>query len=276
VALGIFAFMLPMIVIFPLYLSSYSPDEAVSAWTFLMFPGFFVIGIGLFNIVAALLHQYLGHKLTVGCIVGGGSLVAFSWYMAKHPYLYDENVISFYLFSLLLLIIPTLFYVMFRFSVDFWLRNAKGFSHTHIEKMKKGLRNYWLYERLQIEEGLGAVYYFNKIFVYLYVATLALTLCTGYLKIMSYVLCPMHVMLYITTAVITVFSNIQNNIEAFGKPVVLFRTKKGDRVEISSVLFDIIIVGFILVVGYINIMFATEIWGIPVPTITELFSYFTA
>lgn len=39
-----------------------------SAWTLLEYIGAFIIGIGLFNLVAAWLNQYLGHAVTIVCL----------------------------------------------------------------------------------------------------------------------------------------------------------------------------------------------------------------
>ena len=49
-----------------------------SPWLMLGCLGSLVFGIGLFNIVAAWLHQYLGHAVTVGCLSLGALMVAIS------------------------------------------------------------------------------------------------------------------------------------------------------------------------------------------------------
>ena len=43
--------------------------------------GSFIVGIGLFNIVAAWIHQYLGHLLTVLCLLGGTALTLLSLHL---------------------------------------------------------------------------------------------------------------------------------------------------------------------------------------------------
>lgn len=43
--------------------------------------GSFMIGIGLMNIVAAWIHQYLGHIITIICVLGGSILITFSFLM---------------------------------------------------------------------------------------------------------------------------------------------------------------------------------------------------
>ncbi|HWP21280.1 MAG TPA: hypothetical protein VN417_00960 [Candidatus Cryosericum sp.] len=47
-----------------------------SPWLMLGCLGSFVFGIGLFNIVAAWLHQYLGHAVTAVCLSLGALMVA--------------------------------------------------------------------------------------------------------------------------------------------------------------------------------------------------------
>lgn len=48
----------------------------------------------------------------------------------------------------------------FRFCVEACLR-AKGKSKTYIKKSKKGLRNYWFFEKVHREIGLGLGYQLN-------------------------------------------------------------------------------------------------------------------
>ena len=75
--LAIFAFFLPMLG-FPFSaLSIYHNDT--NAWIFLGLGGGFLVGVGLFNIVGAWLEQYLGHWVTILCLVLGGAMMAASW-----------------------------------------------------------------------------------------------------------------------------------------------------------------------------------------------------
>lgn len=41
--------------------------------------GTFIIGFGLFNLVAMILGQYLGHLVSVACFLTGGGLVVLDW-----------------------------------------------------------------------------------------------------------------------------------------------------------------------------------------------------
>lgn len=52
-----------------------------NGWILLGFFGGFVAGVGLFNLAAAWLHQYLGHFFTLACLLLGGALMAFTWFV---------------------------------------------------------------------------------------------------------------------------------------------------------------------------------------------------
>ena len=77
--IGITALMLPQI-IYLAYCLFINP--APNEWTLMLgYVGTFIVGIGLFNIVAAWIHQYLGHLLTAVCLLGGTALTLFSMYL---------------------------------------------------------------------------------------------------------------------------------------------------------------------------------------------------
>lgn len=71
VVLGIAALLAP----FALY-GVLTGGEVETAWGIVGGVGAFIVGIGLFNIVAAALKQYLGHLVTLGCFLLGGLLMA--------------------------------------------------------------------------------------------------------------------------------------------------------------------------------------------------------
>ena len=66
--------------VFLIYTQAINPAPN-SAWLMLGGLGTFIFGIGLFNFVAALLKQYLGHWLSISCFLIGSALVAIT--MAK-------------------------------------------------------------------------------------------------------------------------------------------------------------------------------------------------
>ena len=73
VLLGIFALLLPMIMYAFLVLPLAAP---ISVGGILGLAGGFVFGIGLFNFVAIILRQYLGHLVSILCFVIGGAMMA--------------------------------------------------------------------------------------------------------------------------------------------------------------------------------------------------------
>lgn len=78
VLLGIAALMVPVII----YLYFVIPIANNSAWMILGCIGSFVIGIGLFNFVAIIIKQYLGHLVSIFSFIAGGIMVALSlWLM---------------------------------------------------------------------------------------------------------------------------------------------------------------------------------------------------
>ena len=78
-AMGILAVMLPQI-IYLVYILVINP--APNEWTIMLgYVGAFIVGVGLFNIVAAWIDQYLGHWLTAVCLLGGTALTLLSLYL---------------------------------------------------------------------------------------------------------------------------------------------------------------------------------------------------
>lgn len=70
-ALGIVALLFPAI----LYLIFVIPCNINSPWIMLGWLGGFIIGIGLFNFVAIIIKQYLGHWVSIISFVLGGILI---------------------------------------------------------------------------------------------------------------------------------------------------------------------------------------------------------
>ena len=77
--IGIAVLMLPQVV-YLVYIIAINPSP--NEWTIMLgYLGTFVVGIGLFNIGAAWIHQYLGHLLTIVCLLGGTALTLFSMHL---------------------------------------------------------------------------------------------------------------------------------------------------------------------------------------------------
>jgi len=76
VILGIAALLLPAIVFCVLV-------ETESLWVMLGFAGGFVFGIGLFNFVAIIIKQYLGHWVSIVSFLIGGIMMLISWFLCN-------------------------------------------------------------------------------------------------------------------------------------------------------------------------------------------------
>ena len=71
VMLGMFALILPI----ALYLIFVIPYQINSPWIMLGWVGGFIIGIGLFNFVAIIIKQYLGHLVSILSFAIGSVLI---------------------------------------------------------------------------------------------------------------------------------------------------------------------------------------------------------
>ncbi|MBQ5321162.1 MAG: hypothetical protein J6K88_03775 [Oscillospiraceae bacterium] len=76
VILGLLALLLPAIIFCVLVRSD-------SGWIMLGFAGGFVFGIGLFNFVAIIIKQYLGHWVSILSFLVGGIMMLASWFLCK-------------------------------------------------------------------------------------------------------------------------------------------------------------------------------------------------
>ena len=261
VACGLGALVLPMIILllvtaiwFP------APD---SGFLLLAMVGCFIIGIGLFNIVAAWLDQYLGHKVTIGCFLVGGILVLIScviMYIPEVYALFDEQIVSYYFFTMLFLALPPVFYLPFRLAVDSWLRR-KRIDKNRIKKLKKGMMNFWWYEALHKECNLGLIYHLNKLVTIVYVFDLVLALTLGWIRFMVPVVSGMYAVVSILMSILSLFSSVQENMDAYGTPIVILRQTR-NRGYTSSLL-DIAIAAFPLMAGYASILMMLDVMGIP-------------
>lgn len=76
VLLGIAVLLLPAILFSALVGSE-------TGWVILGFAGGFVFGIGLFNFVAIIIKQYLGHWVSIVCFSLGSIMMFLSWYLCR-------------------------------------------------------------------------------------------------------------------------------------------------------------------------------------------------
>ena len=76
VILGITVLLLPAI-LFCVFVNT------ESGWIMLGFAGGFVFGIGLFNFVAIIIKQYLGHWVSIISFLAGGAMMLISWFLCR-------------------------------------------------------------------------------------------------------------------------------------------------------------------------------------------------
>ena len=261
VACGLGALVLPMIIL--LLVTAIWFPAPNSGFLLLAMVGCFIIGIGLFNIVAAWIGQYLGHKVTIGCFLVGGILVLIScviMYIPEVYALFDEQIVSYYFFTMLFLALPPLFYLPFRLAADSWLRR-KRIGKNRIKKLKKGMKNFWWYEALHKERNLGLIYHMNKFVTILYPINLVLAVTLGWLRFMVPVVSVLYAIVSILMSVLSLFSSVQENMDAYGTPIVILRRTR-NRGYTSSLL-DIAIAAFPLMAGYASILMMLDVMGIP-------------
>lgn len=183
--IGITVLFLPMLLLMLFCIFLYPAPN--SGFLILAFIGAFSIGIGFFNIVGAWIGQYLGHKVTAFCLLIGAALTAIAlviMYVPDFYRIFDEAAINHYFIQLIFCMLPPIYYVPFRVSFSEMIPEKTGLSEKRIERMKQGMRNYWLYESIHQEYDLGFRYMLNKVFLYLYVACTALFLLTGWHRVM--------------------------------------------------------------------------------------------
>lgn len=76
VMLGLAALLLPAILFSALV-------GTESGWVFLGFAGGFVFGIGLFNYIAIIIKQFLGHWVSIISFLIGGAMMLISYFLCR-------------------------------------------------------------------------------------------------------------------------------------------------------------------------------------------------
>ncbi|MBR6744177.1 MAG: hypothetical protein IKM00_03045 [Clostridia bacterium] len=262
---GIAAFLLPLIISI-IYIGRLNNGQDFSGFSILAALGALTVGVGLASLFFSFVFQYHRRKFSIICLSIGGFALALSFFMIKNPQFYDPTVSTFYFFALIMMVLPAIFYFLFRDGVEMWTKRKKRINKSKFRNLLKGKKNYWWYEALHKEVNLGFLYHLNKAFTVLFVLTFALTLLTGFKKEMSLMLCPLHIFVYMLSAVTTAFYRIQDNLDFHGKPFVIFgRSRNGG---IDSVIFDIIMVAMIgFIPAYVVLLMTAGIWGIALPNL---------
>ncbi len=266
VILGITAFILPMIGV--AVFTAIIDESAVKseAWIFLALLGAIIMGIGFFNIVAAIIHQHLGHKVTFICIFGGLALIALSAFLcldATVAQIINPDTLTFAFLSFVLCIATILYsYISFRLGVSHYLRTSKKLNGSSESKLKRGgfFKNRLLYKEIHKTVNMGAIYYFNAVYVYLFLFNTAFIFTFGLIKALSIVICATCILMHLTTAVMSVFAKIQNNLEDHGKPIILFARRSNGGID--CIFFDLLLLALPFIFAYGQLIATGDLWGI--------------
>ena len=256
VALGVFSFMLPLLLLIVYFVAG--GDEPVGGWAILAILGCLVIGVGLFNIVAAIIRQYLGHLLTAICLGGGGLIVALSIFMIEHPHLYDIDISMYYFVTLVFLLVPLIVYFFFRLNDIEYLSGKLKRRERTLRKSMKGKKNFWWYQKIHEEFDIGPIYYLNRAFTLLYLSAAAVTLVLGFFKATIPIVCAINLLTYAATAILWVYASVMYNINSYKSPIVLLRRSSTQRID-SSVL-DIFSVLFVVGVGWAEVKLCLDVF----------------
>ncbi len=208
VALGIFAFILPLIVLTTAIVVC---EGKPSGWYVLALAGCIVMGVGLFNLVAIIIKQYLGHLVTTICLLGGGLLVGISSIFMFVPEAYalvDEELTTFFFVTNAFYVFIAIFYVTFRGGV----RNYLGRRGIKAGGKMKGAKSFWFYSELYKSHKVGFVYGINLTFIISYILLGALILLGGYFRVMQIPIC---VVFSICSALLAIMNAFASD-EGFG------------------------------------------------------------
>lgn len=255
VFLGIIFLILPICL---LAIMNFIFDAPGSAWVVIGYIGSFIVGVGFFNLMMKFAKLSIGIKFSLFSVLIGGALIAVSELLVFNSHLFNEDLVNYYFISLIFIIATLIFYAFFRGSVNYYLQNCKKISKTNINKHKKGKRNYWWYEEIHKEFGIGKIYYLNKIYTILFLSVFSLHLILGFFKVTSIITCLLSIILYVFSAIMWLFTSIQNNIEEHGCAFVLLAQRRNKGID-SSVL-DLIIMLFFLGLAYAHIVITIGLW----------------
>ncbi len=263
VMLGILAFLTPLIlfIIFPLGI--FEEYALSTGWGGLAIVACLMMGVGFFNLVAAIIHQYLGHKLTIICIFGGGALVGISILFTFHPFfasLIPNDVVTLYFVTLLFLIVSAFLYFFFgRSGISMWLKRAR--KCTLSGKMTRGVANFLLYKEAHKQEGMGALYFVNIVFVLAFAIALAMSLLLGMIKIFAIPILSVCLIVYLLNIFFVVFLRLQENIDAYGTPIILIR-KNPSTGRYESIFTDILFILLPIGVATAHILLVGDLYGV--------------
>lgn len=148
-------------------------------------------------------------KFTVAMFLGCLLLIGISLTFSLIPEIYskiNESVLSFYAFGMMALITMALLYAYSRSGIDKGFR-LKGVSNSAINKLKKGTKNYWWYETLNREYGMGILYHCNKYFTIGFIIGTAVHMVLGWCLPFAWVSTAMFWVMGLTLSVLSIYAS---------------------------------------------------------------------
>lgn len=229
--------------------------------------GTLFVGAGLFLLLNYLFgKKRAGLLLPFGLIFIGGLLITMSelfLFCESFHGAFEEKAVNFYFISLIFMIVPCVIYPLFRSDLSDYAMLKSGLDEENFKKEKEegtGLANLLWMKDFNKAHKLGAPYYLNIVFTLLFGIDLLVLLFAGYMRAASYPVMLMSLFIYLSSFLMTVFSSCAVNIQKYGKPFVLF--ERDEKTGSRDTSFKLVIwLCFWVAIGYIHVMFASQIWS---------------
>lgn len=187
--------------------------------------GAFLLGIALFALLGLSRKDHSSvHYVMTGIFVAGIVLICISLILLYIPsvhLLFQEEFVDFYFAHWVFMTIPAIWYAIFRIALFNSFRREKK-SRTFLKKSMKGIKNYWWYEQLNSEHGLGWIYHMNKCFTIMFATSLGLHFIIGWCRAFSALIATIFAISCIPCSAMWVFSSMQISQDEFGNKIVLF------------------------------------------------------
>lgn len=161
-----------------------------------------------------------------------------------------------YFYHLFCLAFIGFWYWTFRLGIEQRLVRLRKISSMKLEKLKKGMKNYWFMEAIHQKVNLGRWYRINKIFVVLYFGILAIFLLGGCFPKVRLFISAVSLPLYCICIPMTILSNVEDNYERHDKPFVWFAIdKKIKKGAVDGIFVDLLVYGMIVMLAYTHVKF---------------------
>ena len=204
-----------------------SPNNAAFCAVGFIGAAIFGAGISLF------IYGKRAYKIIVTI---GIALAALSCLLMSKAGLTGEYSVPFYYCNISLTAIHLIFYWLFRFSVESWLRGRK-ISMTMIRKSKKGAKNFWWYEELHRNFGLSSIYTLNKVYTVFFSLYFTASVLFGWAEPLFRIFAVSFTLLALLTFYMGEFTRVQDTVEKYGCKFVLFKWDKYRKTMDSSLFY---------------------------------------